>query len=104
MIEAMERKEAEHNFGSIDVLGTIDPGKCRTDHGWNNWQTAFNNNLNATLGAAGVPINFIIRPEVEDSDDEVFWEDNERRRYQMPFSELQAQQQNGVYPVEGSMC
>jgi hypothetical protein len=32
MIEAMECKEAEHNFGKIDV-GAIDPGKCRTDHG-----------------------------------------------------------------------
>ncbi len=82
--EAMERKEAEHNFGKIDV-GTIDPGKCRTDHGWDNWQIAFANKLNATLGAAGVPINYIIRPEVEDSDDELFWEDNERRRYQMPL-------------------
>jgi hypothetical protein len=61
LIEAMERKEAEHNFGKIDV-GTIDPGKCRTDHGWDNWQIAFANKLNATLGAAGVPINYFIRP------------------------------------------
>jgi hypothetical protein len=32
MIEAMELKEAEHNFGKIDAA-TINPGKCRTDHG-----------------------------------------------------------------------
>ena len=63
----LEGKEAEHKFGKIDV-GTIDPGKCRTNHGFDNWQTAFANKLNATLGTAGVPIDYIIRPEVEDSD------------------------------------
>ena len=84
MIEAMERKEAEHNFGKIDV-GTIDPGKCRTNNGRDNWQIAFANKLNATLGAAGIPLNYIIRPEVEDIDDELFWKDNERRRYKMPL-------------------
>jgi hypothetical protein len=68
MIEAMESKEAEHNFGKIEDVGTIDPGKCQTDHGWDNLKTAFANKLNATLGAAGVPIDYIIRPEVEDSD------------------------------------
>jgi hypothetical protein len=31
MIKAMEHKEAEHNFGKIDV-GTINPGKCHADH------------------------------------------------------------------------
>ncbi len=36
------------------------------------------------MGAAGVPIDYIIRPGVEDSDDKLFWED-ERRRYQMPL-------------------
>ena len=71
MIKAMEHKEAKNNFGKINV-GTIDPDKCRTDHGWDNWQITFANKLNTTLGAAGVPINYIIRPEVEDSDDELF--------------------------------
>ena len=84
MIEAMERTEAEHNFGKIKV-GTINPGKCRTDHGWDNWQIAFANKLNATLGAAGVPIDYIIRPEVEDSKDELFWEEDKRQCYQMPL-------------------
>ena len=40
MVESMERKEAEHNFDKINVT-SIDPGKCRTDHGWDNWQIAF---------------------------------------------------------------
>jgi hypothetical protein len=84
MIKAMECKEAEYNFGQIDV-GTIDPGKCRTDHDWDNWQIAFANKLNATLGAAGGPMDYIIRPEVEDSDNELFWKDNEVRRYQIPL-------------------
>ena len=80
MIKAMERKEAEYNFGKIDV-GTIDPGKCQTDHGWDKWKIAFANKLNAT----GVPIDYIISPEVEDSDDDLFWEDDEAQRYQMPL-------------------
>ena len=56
MVEAMERKEAKRNYGKSDV-GTIDPGKCQMDHDWDNWQIAFTNKLNATLGAAQVPIN-----------------------------------------------
>jgi hypothetical protein len=36
------------------------------------------------LGEAGVPIEYIIRPEFQYSDDKLFWED-ERRRYQMPL-------------------
>ena len=104
MTEAMERKEAEHNFGKIDVA-TIDPGKCRTDHGWDNWQTAFANKLNATLGAAGVPIDYIIRPELEDSDDELFWEDDERRRYQMPLDGQNFKHDNKlVYKLLKAAC
>jgi hypothetical protein len=41
--------------------------------------------LNATLGAAGVPIDYIIRPEIEDGDDEHFWDNDKTRRYQMPL-------------------
>ena len=38
------------------------------------------------MGAAGVPIDFIIRPEIEDIDDEeLFWDNDETRRYQMPL-------------------
>ena len=34
MLEAMERKEAEQNYGKINV-DIIDPGKCQqTNHGW----------------------------------------------------------------------
>ena len=65
MEEAMERKEAEHNYSKVDIAG-IDPGKCRVDHGWDNWQIAFENKLNATLGAAKVPINYVIRIPIEE--------------------------------------
>jgi hypothetical protein len=41
--------------------------------------------LNATLGGAGIPIEYIIRTDVEGSDGELFWEDDKRRRYQMPL-------------------
>ena len=62
MNNAMVHKEAEHNYGKIDVDIT-DPGKCQTDHGWDKWQLAFVNKLNATLGAAIVPLNYVARPD-----------------------------------------
>jgi hypothetical protein len=83
MVDAMERKEAEHNYGKIDV-GIIDPGKCRVDHGWNNWQIAFINKLNATLGAAQFPIDYVVRDE-DPRTDELFFTEEEERRYQMPL-------------------
>ncbi|KAI2498916.1 hypothetical protein MHU86_15544 [Fragilaria crotonensis] len=60
MNNAMERKESELNYGKIDV-DIIDPGKCQTDAGWDNWQIAFVNKLSATLGAAKVPIDYVVR-------------------------------------------
>ena len=83
VLDAMERKEAEHNYGKIDV-GTINPGKCWTDHGWDSWQIAFTNKLNGALSAAQVPtINYIIRDE-DPSSKELFFTEEEERRYQMP--------------------
>ena len=35
------------------------------------------------MGAAKVPLDYVVRPELEDSDDELFFEDDEERRYQM---------------------
>ena len=84
MAEAMDSKEAKLQYSKIDVA-TIDPGKCRTDHGWDNWQIAFTNKLNATLGAAKVPLDYITRPEPEDDSDELVWDEEETRRYQMPL-------------------
>ena len=55
MNAAMERKESEYNYGNVDV-DIFNPGKeCQTDFGWDNWQIAFVNKLNATMGAAKVP-------------------------------------------------
>ena len=74
MMEAMdERKEAEQNYGKIDV-DIIDPGKCQTNHGWDNWQIAFVNKLNATMGAASVPVKYVVRPDVNE-DDYLFFND-----------------------------
>ena len=84
MSKAMERKESEYNYGKIDV-DIIDPGKCQTDFGWDNWQIAFINKLNATMGAAKVPVDYIVRPKW-DSEDELFLEDDELCRYQMPLT------------------
>jgi hypothetical protein len=40
MNKAMERKESKYNYGKIDV-DIINPDKCQTDFGWDNWQIAF---------------------------------------------------------------
>ena len=91
MVESMERKEAEYNFEKIDVA-SIDPGKCRTDHGWDNWQIAFKNKLNATLGAARAPIDYIIRED--DPADELFFTEEQERKYQMPLEGPNFKQDN----------
>jgi hypothetical protein len=41
--------------------------------------------LNPTLGAASNPIDYIILPEIEDSEGKLFWDNNEARRYRMPL-------------------
>jgi hypothetical protein len=40
--------------------------------------------LSAIMAAAKVPIDYIVRPEL-DEDDELFLDDDETRRYQMPL-------------------
>jgi hypothetical protein len=84
MHKTMECKESEYNYGKIDV-DIIDPGKCQTNFGWDNWQIAFVNKLNATVGAAKVPVGYIVRTKW-DSDDKLFLEDDKLRRYQMPLT------------------
>ncbi len=96
----MECQEAKYNFGKIDV-GTINPSKCRTDHGWDNWQIALSNKLNAVLDSA----NYIICPEVEDSDNELVWEDNEAQHYQMPLEGQDFKHNNKmVYKLLKAAC
>ena len=76
MNAAVERKESELNYGKIDV-DIIDPGKGQTNVGWDNWQIVFGNKLSATLGAAAkVPIDYVVRPDI-DEHDEVFQDDDE---------------------------
>jgi hypothetical protein len=83
VIETIQRKEAEHNFEKVDV-DLIDPGRCQTDAGWDAWQIAFMNKLSATMGAAKVPVVYVVRTDVDNS--YVFDEDEERRMYQMPLT------------------
>jgi hypothetical protein len=40
MLAAMARKESEHNLDRVDI-NIIDPGKCQTYAGWDNWQIGF---------------------------------------------------------------
>jgi hypothetical protein len=78
MLEAMGRKESDHNLDMVDI-DIIDPGKCQTDAGWDNWQISFVNKLCAIMGAANVPIDYIVRPEM-DEDNELFLKKDETRR------------------------
>ena len=104
MAHAMERKEAEHNYGKIDV-DIIDPGKCQTNHGWDNWQIAFVNKLNATMGTANVPLDYVVRPELEDEDDILFLEEDEEVRYRMPLEGQNFKQDNKlVYKILKASC
>jgi hypothetical protein len=82
MAKAMEMKEASANFDKIDV-DLIDPGKCQTNFVWDAWQIAFLNKLSATMGAAKVPLSYVVRPNVDTS--YVFEDDDEERMYQMPL-------------------
>ncbi len=83
MIAAMARKESEHNLDKVDI-NVIDPGKCQTDAGWDNWQIGFVNELSAIMGAAKVPIDYIVRIKWDDTD-KLFIDDNKMRRFQMPL-------------------
>ena len=79
---AMERKESEYSYGKVD-FDIINPGKCQTDFGWDKWQIAFVNKLNATMDVAKVPVDYIVHPEWDDTDD-LFLDDDEMRHFQMP--------------------
>ena len=82
MNTAMERKESEYNNYSKVDIDIINPGQCQTDFCWDNWQIAFVNMLNATMGAAKVSVDYIVCPKKDDTDD-LFLDDDEMRRFQM---------------------
>ena len=102
MARAMDRKESEYNYGKIDV-DLIDPGKCQTDFAWDNWQIAFVNKLSATMGAAKFPIDYVVRPEIDDEYEPV--NDDEQRRYQIPLTGENFKRDNKlVYTLLKSAC
>ena len=80
---AIQRKKAEQNFEKIDV-DLIDPGKCQTDFGWDTWRIAFMNKLNATLGAAKVPVAYVVLTDVDDN--YIFEDDEKEQMHQMPLT------------------
>ena len=81
----IQRKEAKQNFEKIDI-DIIDPGKCQTDLGWDAWQIAFVNKLNAaTMGAAKVPVAYVIRVDIDD-DYEFGDKEQEVRMYQISLT------------------
>jgi hypothetical protein len=83
MFDTIQHKEAKHNFEKVDV-NLIDPDRYQTDAGWDAWQIAFMNKLSATMGAAKVPVVYVVRTDVDDL--YVFDNDKERHMYQMPLT------------------
>ena len=77
----------------------------QTNYGWDNWQIAFVNKLNASMGAANVPIDYVVCPDV-DEDDFLFFDDNEEsRRYQMPLEGQNLKHDNKrVYKTLKTAC
>jgi hypothetical protein len=51
MLAAMARKESDHILNKVNI-NIVDPEKCQTDAGWDNWQIVFDNKLSAITGAA----------------------------------------------------
>ena len=99
----LARKEADHNFERIDI-DIVDPGKCQTDFGWDAWQIAFVNKLSATLGAAKVPLVYVVRDETEKGILD-YVDDDEERMYQMPLSGENFKRNNKlVYNMLKSAC
>ena len=96
------RKEAEHNFEKVDVA-IVDPGKCRTDVGWDSWQIGFMNKLSSTLGTAKVPLAYVVREDKKNIDDLV--DDDMQRMHQMPLrGENFKQDSKLVYNMLKSAC
>jgi hypothetical protein len=103
MLAAIARKEAEHNLNKVDIK-IIDPGKCQTDAGWDSWQFGFVNKLSAIMGAAEVPIDYIVRPEWEYTDN-LFLDDDKMRRFQMPLEGENFMRDNElVFQILKSAC
>ncbi len=103
MFDTIQCKEAEHSFEKVDV-DLIDPGRCQTDAGWDAWQIAFMNKLSATMGAAKVPVVYVVRT---DEDDLYVFDDDEERRsmYQMPLTDENFKRDNKlVYGMLKAAC
>jgi hypothetical protein len=81
MLAAMARKETEHNLDKVDI-DIVDPGKCQTDAGWDNWQIGFVNKLSAIMGATKVLIDYVVRPEW-DNTNKLFLDNNEMRCFHL---------------------
>ncbi len=102
VMATLQRKESEHNFEKIDV-DLIDPGKCQTDFGWDAWQIAFVNKLSATLGAAKVPVVYVVREDIDN--DYEFEDDDDERMHQMPLIGENFKRDNKlVYNMLKSAC
>ena len=99
----MEHNKSEKYYGKVDA-DILDPGKCQTNFGWDIWQISIVNNLNAMMGAAKVPVDNIVCPE-RDNTDELFMDDDKMRRFQMPLTGENFKCNNKlVYQILNSAC
>jgi hypothetical protein len=98
----LARKEADQNFEKLDI-DIVDPGKCQTDFGWDTWQIAFTNKLSATMGAAKVPLAYVIRTDIGANYE--YEDDEEVRMYQMPLTGENFKRDNKlVYAMLKAAC
>jgi hypothetical protein len=74
------KRPSKHNYKKIDI-DIINPGKCQTDLVWDVWQIALMNKLNATMGAAKVPVVYVIWA---DNDDDYEFDDKEEEWMHQP--------------------
>lgn len=74
LTEALQRAEAREAFSktSDSMSRSVDPGKLKDAKGWIEWSRCFRNLLQATPGAFGVPLSYVIREKESPDDDEVF--------------------------------
>jgi hypothetical protein len=57
---ALNNKESEAMAKDIKA-DIIDPGKCKTGLEWDDWQIAFENKMEVTIGVGNLPLAYVIR-------------------------------------------
>ena len=101
---ALHMKEVDYNAEKID-MNLIDRSKCQTDHDWDNWQTnAYINKLSTTSGAVKIPVDYVVRADIDD-DAYLFLKDDEELVYDMTLEGANFKHDNRlVYGMLKAAC